>query len=159
MREDLIKCKRISVDVPLLRVRSRWLDISRVLFFAFFWTGIKKDAYIRPSWPNKLGQLRIYHTAKIFCFIKSQELLEVITVLKFSTKEAKSCIFSHFWITFSTSLVIICQCLSVNMSNKREKQKLFFRNIILPKQQMTSKHLSENRPLNWTKDKIAFFTM
>ena len=40
-------------------VRSRWLDISRVLFFAFQWTGTKSrsieaqkkgnDAYIEPS--------------------------------------------------------------------------------------------------------------
>ena len=46
-------------------VRSRWLDIGQVLFFACLWTETKSrsintqkknEANIQPFWPNKLGQ-------------------------------------------------------------------------------------------------------
>ena len=42
-------------------VRSRWLNIGQVFFFAFLWTEVVKNAkkdldVIQPSWPNKLSQ-------------------------------------------------------------------------------------------------------
>ena len=65
------------------RMRSRWLDISWVLF-TFLWTEMKSrfvrtekkiEANIQWSWRKKLGQWGIYYIAKGFCFIKNPEWL------------------------------------------------------------------------------------
>ena len=65
------------------RVRSRWLDLGRVLFLRFYGSRqveIHKkekmnEANIQSSWPNKLGQWRIYFMVK-----RSSLYLEAILV-------------------------------------------------------------------------------